>query len=197
MLSKTGYIESEYDSRDYILGCPESFKLPESCDYSDMISNVKNQGNTMKCVPYSLSYVLELAHRLNEEEIKIDIDKIYKSRTNKGEGMSIKDALKYIRNKGYNDKFIISYWKLNSESSIKYNLITNGPCIMALPVNSNMPDFWNGGNYQGGHAIACVGYDETGFILLNTWGPGFGYGGFCHLPYSEFNKVIECWGLLV
>ena len=80
MLSKTGYIESEYDSRDYILGCPESFKLPESCDYSDMISNVKNQGNTMKCVPYSLSYVLELAHKLNGEEIKIDIDKIYRAR---------------------------------------------------------------------------------------------------------------------
>jgi hypothetical protein len=197
MVSSSGFIESGYDVRDYVLSCPEGFDIPEQCDYSDMISKVKNQGNSMKCVPYSLSYALELDHRLNGEFIKVDIDDIYNHRTNEGEGMQIRDALKYIRKNGYCGHKIKSYWKIPSSLVMKYNLLTNGPCILALPVYSDRDDFWNGSDYRGGHAIACIGYDSDGFILLNTWGPGFGYEGKCHLPYSEMNKIIEAWGMMI
>lgn len=197
MVSTTGFIESGYDIRDYVLNYPQGFELPKTCDYSDMISKIKDQGNTMKCVPYSLSYVLELDHKLNGEEIIIDIDDIYKHRTNSGGGMQIREALKYIKKQGYKGHHIKSYWKLPSSLIIKYNLLTNGPCIMALPVYSDKNDFWNGHDYQGGHAICCIGYDENGFILLNTWGRNFGDNGKCYLPYSEMNKIIEAWGVLI
>lgn len=38
----------------------------------------------------------------------------------------------------------------------------------------------------GGHAILCVGYDDTTqrFTIRNSWGPGWGDGGYFTLPYS-------------
>lgn len=194
----TGFIESGYDERDHILGIPEdsSFELPETCDYTHAISTIKDQGNTMKCVPYSLSYALELMHKLNGEDIKVDIDAIYNRRENEGEGMMIRDALNQVCKIGYNDKKIMSYARLGSELVIKYSLLANGPCLMALPVRSGNDDFWNGSDYLGGHAICCVGYDKDGFILLNSWGKGFGFGGKCILPYDELNKIIECWAVI-
>ena len=62
------------------------------------------------------------------------------------------------------DKNIISYCRLNSIMAIKYSLLINGPCILALPVYSDRADFWNGDDYQGGHAICCVGYNEDNLI---------------------------------
>ena len=196
MVSSTGFIESSYDERDIILGYPIGFELPSICDYSYTIGKVKNQGSTMKCVPYSLSYVLELQNKLNGEEVEVDIDAIYNSRTNDGEGMGIRDALKYIKSNGYRDKNIISYCRLNSIMAIKYSLLINGPCILALPVYSDRVDFWNGDDYQGGHAICCVGYNKDNLILLNTWGKNFGDRGKCYLPIEDINNIIEAWGIV-
>lgn len=38
----------------------------------------------------------------------------------------------------------------------------------------------------GGHAIMCVGYDDTNrwFIIRNSWGPSWGDGGYFYLPYA-------------
>ncbi|WP_459803201.1 C1 family peptidase [Herbidospora sp. RD11066] len=38
----------------------------------------------------------------------------------------------------------------------------------------------------GGHAFALVGYDETGFLVQNSWGPGWAGQGFATLPYTEW-----------
>jgi hypothetical protein len=37
-----------------------------------------------------------------------------------------------------------------------------------------------------GHAVAILGYTATGFIILNSWGPSWGAGGFALLPYEDF-----------
>jgi Papain family cysteine protease len=39
----------------------------------------------------------------------------------------------------------------------------------------------------GGHAFALVGYNETGFIVQNSWGPSWGAAGFAVLPYELWN----------
>jgi C1A family cysteine protease len=38
----------------------------------------------------------------------------------------------------------------------------------------------------GGHAVACVGYDDTNhhFTFRNSWGPAWGEGGYGFLPYA-------------
>lgn len=39
---------------------------------------------------------------------------------------------------------------------------------------------------EGGHAFAIVGYDADGFWIQNSWGPGYGRQGFCHLTYDDW-----------
>lgn len=36
----------------------------------------------------------------------------------------------------------------------------------------------------GGHAVLLVGYDERGFLVKNSWGTGWGDGGYCVVSYD-------------
>jgi len=50
----------------------------------------------------------------------------------------------------------------------------------------------------GGHAVTIVGYDERAlrvFIIRNSWGPGWGNGGYGYLPYSYLSLVREAWAI--
>jgi C1A family cysteine protease len=38
----------------------------------------------------------------------------------------------------------------------------------------------------GGHAFVIVGYDETGFFVQNSWGPGWGDNGIAHMSYADW-----------
>ena len=38
----------------------------------------------------------------------------------------------------------------------------------------------------GGHAYALVGFNATGFILQNSWGPRWGAGGFAVITYADW-----------
>lgn len=64
-------------------------------------------------------------------------------------------------------------------------------------------DNWNGdvfkvdnlatlGEKRGGHAVLCVGFDETRqlFRIMNSWGPGNGFKGygFFWMPFAWFKK---------
>lgn len=46
----------------------------------------------------------------------------------------------------------------------------------------------------GGHAFALVGYNEIGFVVQNSWGEGWGAGGFAVLPYADWIRHgIDAW----
>lgn len=46
----------------------------------------------------------------------------------------------------------------------------------------------------GGHAFAIVGYTEDGFIVQNSWGPGWGYHGFAILSYEDWAaNATDAW----
>ncbi|MDM0073416.1 C1 family peptidase [Variovorax sp. J2P1-59] len=46
----------------------------------------------------------------------------------------------------------------------------------------------------GGHAFAFVGYNDQGFILQNSWGTGFGAGGFAVLSYLDWlANAMDAW----
>jgi hypothetical protein len=58
--------------------------------------------------------------------------------------------------------------------------------IPALPAGSGARDQ--------GHAFAIVGYTRDGFIVQNSWGAGWGRGGFAVLPYEDWlANAMDCW----
>lgn len=190
----TGFIESGYDKRDMQF-IPDSDidteALPTEYDYNDFCNlEIKDQGPEMICVPTSISTMFEAM-----DYEPLDIYYIYDNRKNKPEeGMMIRDALKFIQ-KNLNDSYF-QYYRLNSSLQIKYSIVANGPCIFALPVRSNDSEFWKGYENLGGHAIACIGFNEEGFILQNSWGYNWGNNGLTILPYEEINYLIEAWGIV-
>lgn len=52
--------------------------------------------------------------------------------------------------------------------------------------HTTIPVITRKGAADGGHAIAIVGYTAQGFIVQNSWGIGWGMGGFALLPYEDF-----------
>ncbi len=44
---------------------------------------------------------------------------------------------------------------------------------------------------QGGHALCCVGYDDTkmSFIVRNSWGTSWGDQGYCYMPYAYLSDA--------
>lgn len=202
----SGFKESGYSELDYnldeILGSGKTlseFPMCYNCmDYCDL--KVEDQGNTMQCVAYSLAKMLEYNYEtINnmDEHFDVNKQKIYDSRSNNDvdEGMTFRDGLHYIK---HNDYHIKCYGRLYSRSQIMKSIFVNGPCVMALPVkDSTRTDFWNGSGMEGGHAVCCVGYNEEGFIILNSWGVAYGDYGTAVIPYGQFNKIIECWAIIV
>jgi C1A family cysteine protease len=47
----------------------------------------------------------------------------------------------------------------------------------------------------GGHAMLIVGYNQKKeeFIVRNSWGPNWGYGGYCYMPwaYCLFGERVD------
>ena len=201
-----GCIPSTMDGSEKIFGISEEITLPDSYSYVDVLPEVLNQGPDQICVPCTVSSYLNWRENLEDgsnEDNDISLFEIYRSRTNNGEGMTYKDALKYLRKDGVKSKagrlYISQYGRVMSELMLKYALIMNGPCFGALPVYSDDDCFWRKGygeNLQGYHAIALVGYNEEGFIIRNSWGISFGNNGYVTIPYEEFNELIEIWTII-
>src|SRR5438552_9828994 len=38
----------------------------------------------------------------------------------------------------------------------------------------------------GGHAFLIAGYNDVGFLVQNSWGPGWGHSGYATLPYEDW-----------
>ena len=50
----------------------------------------------------------------------------------------------------------------------------------------DLPVIQRRGRSDSGHAVAIVGYTHEGFIIQNSWGEGWGAGGFALLPYEDY-----------
>jgi hypothetical protein len=46
----------------------------------------------------------------------------------------------------------------------------------------------------GGHAFVILGYDERGFLIQNSWGVEWGWGGLAILDYQDWlDHAMDCW----
>jgi hypothetical protein len=201
-----GCIPSTMDGSEKIFGLDNTPTIPNEYTYVDNLPDVLDQGSAQICVPCTVSSYLNWKKNLEDGIVKdnsVYLYEIYRSRTNIGEGMTYKDALKYLRKNGVKSKSgvlkINSYGRVLSKEVLKYALILNGPCFGALPVYSDRDKFWEkwaGDTFCGYHAIALVGYNEEGFIIRNSWGRKFGDNGYVTIPYEDFDELIEIWTVI-
>ena len=106
---------------------------------------------------------------------------------------------------------ISSYYRLNTVEEVKTAIYTIGFAFMAYDVYRSMyyPDKdgivqydKNDRHNYGGHQLLAVGYNDIGFIIVNSWGENFGVGfkenhsegGLMIVPYDYV--ATECWALV-
>ena len=200
-----GFVPSEMDGTEVKFKKIKGFEIPEEYSYKKYLPSVLNQGSKPICVPCSLSAYINWSINSDTGENKVDnevnLQEIFNSSTIKSkDGMTFKDGLKFLKHKGVTTKdgveTIDRYAFVGSQITLKQALILNGPCVGGLPVyDSRVTAFWSSsfGDYQGGHAVAIVGYNKEGFIIRNSWGKMYGDNGYAVIPYDDFNKFMEVW----
>ena len=189
---KCGLMPSKLDGTEKKINL--SSTLLEHFSLKKKMPRVLNQGETSKCVAYSCANDLEFlgnVGQLTKQNYVGWIDQIYNSRAGSQDGMSIKEALSFIKKKIGKD-----YGIVGSKEQLKKALIAYGPCLIALPVYSNSKDFWNGTKLLGYHCVLVVGYDKGGFEIMNSWGSNWGDSGYTYMLDSDFSKIKECWCLI-
>lgn len=203
---------TEYNAEDFILNSQDN--LPDEFSYTDYCINVQNQGNKPYCVPYSLNINrtwFSNISGLNEPELSYEF--LFNSqKDNNAVGMEPKEALSILTKIGWTDNKYYKNGKLKENAPFykiktyamcrsylvaKKSLFLNGPLLFCLPVCNSSNTFWKGGTIVGYHAVACIGWNETGFILQNSWGTSWAEGGYTTISYEDFNKYTqECWTVI-
>lgn len=99
------------------------------------------------------------------------------------------------------DVKISGYVRMNTVEEIKYWLYREKIPVLIAIQTINLKVYQN--NIieipkvypNSGHALMVVGWNETGFIVQNSWGTNFGKDGIAILPY-EYN-IKEAWGITI
>jgi C1A family cysteine protease len=104
---------------------------------------------------------------------------------------------------------ISSYYRLTSLNDMLTCLANGNPFVFGFSVydsfesNSvastgivNLPT--NGEKQLGGHAVCCVGYDQSTrrFLVRNSWGPNWGMKGYFTIPFdylTNSNLADDFW----
>jgi C1A family cysteine protease len=98
---------------------------------------------------------------------------------------------------------ISSFSELEEFNDLQLCLANGKPFMFGIPVYQSfmeaqdgqipMPDPDNGDQILGGHALACVGYDDGSqcFIFKNSWGTSWGDNGFGYLPYDYMCQLAD------
>lgn len=94
----------------------------------------------------------------------------------------------------------ISGWGMvwPSVAKIKAALAHYGPLPTSMQVYEDLMHYKSGvysrvgGKRLGGHAVLLVGYndDEEYFIVKNSWGEGWGEGGYFRIDYSQMHSLV-------
>lgn len=198
----TGCIESKLDGTEYKFE-EQSITIPSEYSYIGMMPPVRDQGRSYKCVCYSLTSYLDWKKNSYEGDNngeQFDVDELFAIREDKqAPGMSIKEALRFLRHEGLNGYKIDEYSMVGSPEQAMQALILNGPLVGGLPVYkySQNDYFWRkNGDYMGGHCITIIGYNKEGFIIRNSWGSKWAKKGHIVMPYEDFEKFFEVWTMI-
>ncbi len=95
-----------------------------------------------------------------------------------------------------------AYFRLQPDLTNYHAALNDAGVIYA---SAEVTDSWDkpvngiikpGGKPAGGHAFAIVGYNDTGFYVLNSWGAEWGEAGIAHWSYTDWsNGIMDAWVL--
>jgi hypothetical protein len=203
-----GFAKTEFDGTEYEYNVPQTLPLPDEFSYMNNLPSVINQGNDPICVPCSISSYINWFKNMEDgivENNDVDLLEIFNNRINQdsNDGMSFKEAFKFLKNEGvsYKDGIfkIKQYATITNLYALKYAIYMNGPCLGALPVYNFENEFWvkdYQDELQGFHAISIIGYTKDGFIIRNSWGKSYGKDGYFLLKNENINSFLELWTII-
>lgn len=99
---------------------------------------------------------------------------------------------------------ISGHTRLANSSDMRSWLSSRGPVVTAFTVYEDFFSYSSGiyshvtGGAQGGHAVLCVGYDDTNryWICKNSWGgTSWGESGFFRIAYGNCGIDASMWGV--
>ncbi|OOM79896.1 C1 family peptidase [Clostridium sp. BL-8] len=101
---------------------------------------------------------------------------------------------------------ISGYQRIKSIDEIKHALLIEHLVVFGITVYESfetvktdgiVPVPKDGEKELGGHALCIVGYDDNfnngSFIVRNSWGDAWGDEGYCYIPYSMFEYLMDIW----
>lgn len=96
---------------------------------------------------------------------------------------------------------IASYFRCNDAEEVKQAIYDYGAALIAIPTFTDfgentyvkLPNPQD--SINGYHAMCCVGWTKTHWIVQNSWGKGFGEKGICYIPFEY--PVEEWWGVII
>jgi C1A family cysteine protease len=88
-------------------------------------------------------------------------------------------------------------------AQLKGCLADGFPIVFGFTVYSSFMDIGSDGvmqmpqpydNVEGGHAVLCVGYDDSkqSYIVRNSWGSKWGIKGYFYMPYNYMHNADLC-----
>lgn len=196
--------------------------LPPTLDLRPQLGPVRDQGHRGTCAAFTACCIKEYHETIDHKEYSgyMSPDSIYFYRSNKpDEGMYCRDVMKILSRHGSaREQFLpygssepeaLSHEVINDASRFKIKnyaqvktiygakkaLVNSGPLLIAFPYyENNQVEFWRpSGTPEGGHAVACVGWTEKGFIIRNSWGSTWNGDGCVIWPFDEFGMHWEIW----
>lgn len=196
--------------------------FPKEYDLRPHLPPVRNQGSRGTCAAFTSCCIKEYQESIDHEEFEgyMSPDSVYFYRSNKpDEGMFCRDVMKILSKRGvareillpYSDKEprslspevvkdaarfkIKSYAAIHTIEGAKKAIMRSGPLLVAFPYYENgRAEFWQPkGTLAGGHAVACVGWLENGFIIRNSWGPDWNGDGYVIWEWKDFGMQWELW----
>ena len=103
-----------------------------------------------------------------------------------------------------NIAYCAAHIDLTDPTGIQQVLAQGKPVVIGMPVYESFETTGSDGmvplpntateKLLGGHAVVIVGYtDGQRWIVRNSWGTGWGDGGYCYLPFSLTPSFLEAW----
>jgi C1A family cysteine protease len=96
---------------------------------------------------------------------------------------------------------VTSYHRLSTLADMKQCLAQGFPFVFGMSVYESfmseeveksgiVPMPQSGEKFEGGHALACFGYDDSkeSFLIKNSWSKDWGLDGYCWIPYQYLSN---------